>query len=45
MKHSARFAIALAPLLLAAVASAGAFPIAGKPIRLVVPFPSTAPRA
>ncbi len=40
MKHSARFAIALAPLLLAAVASAGAFPIAGKPIRLVVPFPA-----
>src|SRR5688500_8352867 len=39
MNYSRRFAIALVPLLLAVIASAGAFPIAGKPIRLVVPFP------
>lgn len=32
-------AVALASILIAAATSAAAFPIAGKPIRLVVPFP------
>jgi tripartite-type tricarboxylate transporter receptor subunit TctC len=43
MTYSRQFAIALVPLLVTAIASAGAFPIAGKPIRLVVPFPAGGP--
>lgn len=43
MKNSSRFAIVVVPLLLIAMASAGAFPIAAKPIRLVVPFPAGSP--
>ena len=43
MKYSSRFAIVVVPLLLIAMASAGAFPTAGKPIRLIVPFPAGSP--